>query len=129
MCIRDSLYITDMEPKNIRFYQVQADIIVDQLYYGWWGSTGMEAMALGKPIVCYLRQSWKDLFFKTFKEYNHLPIVEANTSDIYEVLKKLVIDKQYRQLKGEESRKFAESHFNSETNSIELIKLLEKCVD
>ena len=81
------------------YYQLQADIVVEQLIYGWWGSTGIETMALGKPVVCYLRSEWKENFLNHFKEYSSLPIVEADTSTIYEVLKKLTIDDDYRRKK------------------------------
>ena len=118
------LHIHDKPSNQMRFYQAQADIVVEQLIYGWWGSTFVETSALGKPVVCYLRPAWKDFFFKTFPEHSSLPIVEANTQSIYEVLKKLVTDAAYRQQKGEESRLFAESHFDPVKNTAEIIKLL-----
>ena len=31
------------------------DIIVDQLLAGWYGGFAVEAMALGKPVIAYLR--------------------------------------------------------------------------
>lgn len=119
------LYVHDTPSNEMRFYQVQADIVVDQLIYGWWGSTLVEVSALGKPVVCYLRPAWKEFFLKNFPQYSSLPVVEADTQSIYEVLKKLVTDADYRQQKGEESRRFAEMHFNPEMNTAELIKLLE----
>jgi len=119
------LYIHDKKSKDMRFYQAQADIIVDQLIYGWWGSTAVEAAALGKPVVCYLRPSWKQFFFKVFPEYVSIPIVEANTETIYEVLKNLVVDATYRNQMGEDSRTFAESHFDAKKNTADFIKTLE----
>ena len=110
----------------MRFYQAQADIIVDQLIYGWWGSTVVEATALGKPVVCYLRPSWKQFFLKVFPEYPSVPIIEATTDTIYEVLKNLVLDAQYRSQKGEDARAFAESHFDPKQNTVDLIKTLER---
>lgn len=118
-------YITDKLSNQMRFYQAQADIVVEQLIYGWWGSTGVEAMALGKPVICYLRPSWREFFFQTFPEYTRLPIVEANTDNIYDVLKKLVADEVYRRQKGEESRRFAETHFDPVKNTKGFIKMLE----
>lgn len=120
-------FFIENKPSNqMRFYQAQADIIVEQLIYGWWGSTGIETMALGKPVVCYLRPAWKEFFFKTFPEYDTLPIVEANTETIYEVLKKLVVDTDFRRKKGEESRRFAEAHFDPVKNTQFFANLLEK---
>lgn len=117
-------YVTDVETKNMRYYQAQADIIVEQLIYGWWGSTGVETMALGKPVICYLRKDAKENFFKSFPEYDSLPIIEANTENIYEVLKKTVEDKEFRDKKAKQSREFAESFFDIEKNTTELEKVL-----
>ena len=117
-------YINNVQSKNMRYYQVQADIVVEQLIYGWWGSTGVETMSLGKPVVCYLRPSWKAHFFDQFNEYDQLPIVEANTNNIYDVLKKLVIDKDYRTQKGSESQIFAEKHFDVTKNTKALSEVL-----
>lgn len=110
-------YIEGKASNEMRFYQAQADIVVEQLIYGWWGSTGVETMALGKPVVCYIRPSWKATFLETFPEHRDLPIVEADTKTIYDVLKKLVTDPAYREQKGVESRKFAEAHFNAAQNA------------
>ena len=108
-------FFVNNKPSNqMRFYQAQADIVVEQLIYGWWGSTFVEASALGKPVVCYLRPSWKEFFFKVFPEYNDLPIVEANVENIYQVLKKLITDEAYRLKKGNDARRFAEQHFDPE---------------
>lgn len=116
--------IIDKSSNQIRFYQAQADIVVEQLIYGWWGSTFVETAALGKPVVCYLRPSWKEFFFQTFPEYTELPIIEANTDNIYDVLKALVTDEAYRRKKGEESRRFAEAHFDPVKNTRDFIKIL-----
>ena len=118
-------YITDKPSNQMRFYQAQADIVVEQLIYGSWGSTGVETMALGKPVICYLRPSWKAFFLNIFPEYNELPIIEANTNTVYEAIKKLVEDPNYRKLKGKASRQFAEAHFDPEKNTQEFIKMLE----
>jgi hypothetical protein len=121
----DYYFIEDIPSNEMRFYQAQADIVVEQLIYGWWGSTFVETSALGKPVVCYLRPQWKTFFLKTFPEYTELPVIEADTLTIYSALKKLVTDVGYRNKKGMEARFFAENHFNSEKNTVNLIKILE----
>lgn len=119
------MYIENKPSNQMRFYQVQADIVVEQLIYGWWGSTGVETMALGKPVVCYIRPAWKAFFLRTFPEYSSLPIVEADTTSIYDVLKKLVMDPELRAIKGAESRRFAETHFDPERNAKAFAEVLE----
>lgn len=120
------MYITDAPSKYMRYYQVQADIVVEQLIYGWWGSTFVETSSLGKPVICYLRPAWKRYFLKTFPEYDELPIVEANTKTIYDVLKNLVTDHEYREERGRKSRQFAKQHFDSKKNALAMAELLRK---
>lgn len=115
----DNLHIAD-----VRFVQAQADIVVEQLIYGWWGSTGVETMALGKPVVCYLRKEWKENFIRNFPEHDALPVVEADTATIYGVLKELVLDEELRNRKGRESREFAKRHFSPQVNARKLESLL-----
>jgi glycosyltransferase involved in cell wall biosynthesis len=105
--------------------QQQADIIVDQLRYGYWGSTGIEAMALGKVLVCYVRPSWKEFFLKQFPEHKDLPVVHATPDNIYEVLRQLVLDKSKRDELSRASREFAEKQYDSVENTKALIKILE----
>jgi len=119
------VFFRDRHIAEVRFLQAQADIVVEELLYGMWGSTGVEVMALGKPLVTYLRPEWKDFFLKTFPEYSSLPIIQANVKNIYEELKKLVIDTDYRRRKGQESRCFSEAHFSPEMNTKAFAKLLE----
>lgn len=119
------LSIEDVPSRDMRFYQAQADIVVEQLIYGWWGSTGVETMALGKPVVCHIRPSWKQFFLATFPEYTDLPIVEADVHTVYDALKRLVVDAAYRAERGRASRRFAEAHFNPAANALALAELLQ----
>tara|TARA_Y100000768_G_scaffold302854_1_gene236767 strand:- start:30354 stop:31499 length:1146 start_codon:yes stop_codon:yes gene_type:complete len=118
------MYIDKVNSRDMRYYQVQADIVVEQLIYGWWGSTGVETMSLGKPVVCFIRKSFKEFFLEKYSEYDSLPIIEADTSTIYDVLKKLVLDESYRANKSKESRLFAKSYFDIKKNAISLEKVL-----
>lgn len=119
------VFFRDCHIADVRYLQAQADIVVEELLYGMWGSTGVEVMALGKPLVTFLRPDWKEFFFKTFPEYDRLPVIEADINNIYQVLKNLVIDADFRRNKGEESRRFAEAHFDPEKNTKVFVKLLE----
>lgn len=116
---------SNVPPLEMRYLQLQADIIVEQLIYGWWGSTGVESMALGKPTVCFLWPEWKERFLKSFPEYDVLPIIEAGTDTIYDVLRELVENPDLRLKKGAEARAFAEQHFDVRRNAPELATLLK----
>jgi hypothetical protein len=119
------LFYKNIDSKNMRYLQSQADIVVEQLIRGWWGSTGIECMALGKPVVCYLRPEWKKFFLNIYPEYNQLPIIEANKENIYDVLSALVTDKKGRELAGDNSLRFAKMHFDIKNNANEFIRFME----
>ena len=68
-----------------RSVYAQADICVDQLYAGWYGGVAVEMMALGKPVICYLREG--DLNFLPAGMRTELPLVPARPETIYEVLR------------------------------------------
>ena len=52
------IFVHGRPQPGVRFYQVQADIVVDMLTFGFFGANVREAMMLGKPVVCYLRPEW-----------------------------------------------------------------------
>ena len=39
----------------MRVYRT-ADLVIDQVLAGWYGGFAVEAMAMGKPVLCYLRE-------------------------------------------------------------------------
>ena len=63
----------------------EADLVVDQLLAGWYGGFAVEAMALGKPVIAYLRES--DLHVVPRKMREELPVINATPATIYDVLK------------------------------------------
>lgn len=71
----------------------KADIAVDQLLIGAYGQFAVEMMALGKPVVCYIREELREHYPPA------LPIVSATPDDIAQVLKELVDQRaQWQQL-------------------------------
>jgi len=66
----------------------QADLLVDQLFAGWYGGLGLEMMALGKPVVAYIRNS--DMKFIPPQMHAELPIIQAEPDSIYQVLRHLL---------------------------------------
>ena len=48
----------------------RADIIIDQLLTGTYGVFTVEAMALGKPVVCYIREDLKSTYPADFHYFS-----------------------------------------------------------
>jgi hypothetical protein len=65
----------------------QADLVVDQLLIGWYGAFAVEAMALKKPVLCYLRA--EDL--KRFVPFHdRIPIVRTTKETLADDLRGLI---------------------------------------
>ena len=84
------------------------DIFLDQFLLGTtYGLAAVEAMALGKPVVCYLMPSSLNEFPQG------LPVVNANPDNLAEILEPLIRDPQLRNRIGRQSRVYAESHHDA----------------
>lgn len=93
---------------EIRYYQLQADIVLDMLTYGFFGANGREAMMLGKPFVCFLRPEWLESMRAECPEYvDELPVVNATPDTVYQVVKDLLDNPEKRKEIGRRSREFA----------------------
>ena len=64
------------------------DVLVDQLFAGWYGGLAVEAMALGKPVVVYIRD--EDLKFIPFEMAAELPFVQATPGSIESALREVL---------------------------------------
>jgi glycosyltransferase involved in cell wall biosynthesis len=100
------LFFSKVPNTHIRYYQAQADIVVDQLWAGNWGATAREAMMLGKPVVGFVNPFEYDERDR-LEVLETTPIVNADVDTVYEVLRSLVLDPARRQSIGCASREFA----------------------
>lgn len=84
------------------------DIFVDQLIVGGHGYAAVEAMAFGKPVVCYINPV-------TGKSYPpELPVVDANPENIAEKLEILLKDAALRSELGRKGRAYVEKYHDDE---------------
>jgi len=116
---------TVVPSRDMRFHQVQADIIVDQLIYGGVGTTALEGMALGRPVICYVRDSWREALAQWFPEWSACPLISATPETVESEIRKLVENADLRGRIGKESRRFAERFLDVRKNVLELERLLE----
>jgi len=85
----------------------RADILIDQLLAGWYGGLAVELMALGKPVICYIRE--EDLKFIPDEMRSDLPIINATPTTIAEVLEYWITEGlEHLPEKGRRSRQFVE---------------------
>lgn len=94
--------------EQVRFLQMQADIFLEMLTFGWFGANAREAMMLAKPVICYIRPEWFESLRAEIPEYaEELPIISATPDTVEEVLRDLIDNPQKRVEIGRKSREFA----------------------
>lgn len=104
---------------EIRFYQAQADIVLDMLTYGFFGANGREALMLGKPFVCFVRPEWLESMRDEIPEYvDELPVVSATPETVYDVLKDLLDNPEKRAEIGRRSRAFAVKWHSADSGAV-----------
>jgi glycosyltransferase involved in cell wall biosynthesis len=118
------IFFTDIPNSQMRYYQLQADIVVDMLSFGFFGANLREAMMLGKPCICYLRDEWMEQTKAEIQEYvNELPIVNANENTIYDVLVDLIKDEKKRNEIGKRGREFAIKWHSAEAGAVKMAQI------
>lgn len=78
----DYARIENVPHKELQKAYDDADLFIDQLLIGWYGTASIEAMAKGCPTVCFLRDSYSE----HCPYYDKIPIINANPDSIYEIL-------------------------------------------
>ena len=97
--------VENMNHWNAVEYYKSADIIIDQLLVGWYGMVAIEGMALGKPVCCYIRDDLLDKYDPQ--------VVNINKDNLYENLKSLIQDYDFRREIGMSGRRYAEKYHDS----------------
>jgi glycosyltransferase involved in cell wall biosynthesis len=125
----EMIFFNDVPNKKLRYYQAQADIVVDMLTYGFFGANIREAMMLGKPCVCYLRPEWLEQMKAEIPDYvAELPIVNADPTNIETVLMDLISNKAKREEIGRKSREFAVKWHSSEVGAKRFERIYSKLI-
>ena len=116
----EHIFLEKVPYDRMRYYYQQADIVIDQLLSGSHGSVAMEAMALSKPVICYLSED----VLKSLPQ-DH-PIVNADRHTVTEKLRMLVKDKVLRDELGKRGRRYVEDRHEAVKLAKKYIELYEK---
>jgi glycosyltransferase involved in cell wall biosynthesis len=97
----------------------EADLIIDQVRCGSYGLLSVESMALGKPVVCYIRSDLVGTF------PGSLPIVNANPDTLYEQVKMLLENPEMRHQLGMAGRRYVENFHASDIVTDKLLQIYQ----
>ncbi|MBO0961861.1 glycosyltransferase [Neobacillus sp. MM2021_6] len=98
----------------------KADIIIDQLLCGTYGMFSVEAMAMGKPVVAFIRDDVRSKFPPD------LPIVQATPETLADVLLELIQNPQRRHDIGMAGRRYVETYHSANRVTNELLTIYQQ---
>ncbi len=98
---------------EIRRQLAEADIVADQFIVGWYALFAIEAMAMAKPVLCYLRPDLLELY-TLYSFAGECPLVNTSALEIKERLRELIHDPRRRRELGLAGRRYVEAHHSLE---------------
>lgn len=99
-----------------------ADIFLDQFVLGEHGMSALEAMAFGKPVLCYIKPSLLD------KYSPDCPIINANQDNLKEVLESILKDGKLRHETGLRSRYYVENFHDATKLANQLVGIYRELI-
>jgi hypothetical protein len=83
------------------------DLVIDQLVIGWYAQFAIESLARGIPTICFISPEFKNLYSNLYPNgFFELPFIEANTSNIVEVLRNCYLNRSNLQAVSIRGRAF-----------------------
>ena len=92
--------------KALELYR-SADIIFDQCLVGFHGYFALEGMALGKPVMCFIRKPADYLLHA-----EECPIINTHVRTLKEDIRRLVAERDSLHGIGKQGRAYIEKHFS-----------------
>jgi glycosyltransferase involved in cell wall biosynthesis len=110
-------------PRDKALAMVQhCDIMLDQFVLGSMGVAALEAMAMGKPVLCYIKPSVLE------KLPSEFPIINANPDNLVKVLGDLLEKGYLRHQIGRRSRTYVEKYHDAHKVAKNLVKIYEDLI-
>jgi hypothetical protein len=94
--------------KALEMYR-SADIIFDQCLIGFHGYFAIEGMAMGKPVMCYIRKPQEYLL-----NHEECPIINTHIDTLEQDIEELVNNRDRLREIGIKSRQYIEKYFTLE---------------
>ncbi len=99
------------------------DIYIDQLILGAHGYAAVEAMAFGKPVVCYINS-------EIGKDYpDDLPLINADPDNLDEKLEPLLQSAALRHEIGTKGREYVEKYHDDKKIAHDLVDIYKEVID
>jgi len=105
-----------MDHEKVLWEMARADVVADQFVIGWYAMFTLEALSMGKPILCYLRQDLVDRYIEAgLIDPGEIPILNANTKTMAQQLRWVCENRQALPDIGLAGLEFARKHHSLES--------------
>jgi glycosyltransferase involved in cell wall biosynthesis len=94
-----------------------ADIVAEQFIGGFHGYTALEAMALGKPVLCYIRDRHR------LADAQSCPIINADPESLEQVLRGCLLGEYDLVEIGRRGRAYVEKYYSIDSTALRLGRL------
>ena len=111
--------VTDVTHTELKNKYAECDIFIDQIMGGWYGTASIEAMAIGRPVICSIRKS----YYKYIDFGEEIPIIHADPDSIYNSIKLLLDSKNNLAEIGLKSRAFVERNHDVKILTKKLVSI------
>lgn len=120
----DFILLNNISREEVLTIMKKADIFLDQVIIGGYGMAATEALAFGKPVLCYLMP---ELFEAGMPK--ECPIVNTNPDNLKEQLIKLISNPQLRHDIGRQGREYVEKYHDADKIANQLIDIYEAALE
>jgi len=110
--------LTNLSRHEVLRAMQKADIVLDQFVLGDIGMVSIEAMAMGKPVVCFIKDDLKET-------YKDSPIVQVHPETLAGGIEKLLRSREMREARGIAGRIYAGRYYSIENQINELVRIYE----
>lgn len=118
----DFVLLRDMPRDQALCCVREADIFLDQFVLGLYGMAAIEAMAFGKPVICYMKPSLASQF------PTDNPVVSSSAEELSDKLEYLICDGDARARIGREGRKYVEKYHCAEKIAVQLSQIYSEII-
>lgn len=101
----EKVLVENVSHSQLKEYYKNCHIFVDQLLAGWYGTASIEAMAIGRPVLCNINED----YYKYVDYGEQIPIIHVDPETIYEKLINLVQSRNNLEHIGMKSKEYVEN--------------------
>ncbi|SCX36167.1 hypothetical protein SAMN03159437_05152 [Pseudomonas sp. NFACC25] len=95
-------------------FELEVDLLVEQLIISGHGLNAIEGMASGLPVICNLEDERYILPLRRWSFFSECPIVSASPESLADILRRLVVDPKLRHELGGAGRAYVEKYHSYE---------------